>query len=762
MAYVISLDEVNASSKNVGAKAANLGEMLRVGLPVPSGFVVTTESYELFLRFNRLDEKIPTILKGLDIDNPEQLKQKSKEIEDLFIKSEIPDPVRRPVREFYENMGLVKEARNFSGPALDIIKAGRDRVFVAVRSYPIIEDPSKTSFAGQTRSYINISGTDQLMEALKRCWSSLFTPRAIFYRKKQNIESQIIGVVTQKMIDSDKSGILFTEDPTETRKGTAIIEASWGLGPSIASGLVTPDIYILDKGAAKVADKKISKKTTLLKKDQTGKTIRETVSLEKSTSQTLSEFELSRLLELGKKAESVFGCSQDIEWCIERGRIFLVQSRPITTLNKNIKEPDKNQLTEALFSGIPASKGFGKGKIKIINNLEELSKAQQNDIIVSKIMTPEFLPYMGKIAGIITDEGGITSQAATICREFEMPFISGANRATQAFLEGQEVIADGFSGKIYSPKTQEPEASPEPTPAENKTSLTATEIRITLSSHMDSKETLKAIDGVGLLRSEHILTEQGKNPIHLAKTNPNELVQLIMENVGKVASAFYPKPVWYRSLDIRTDEYQNPDGLEEYVNESNPLLGWHGIRRSLGQPEIIKCELEALKKLHESGLKNISLLLPFVINAEEIRSVKNMIEFPLKIGIVVETPAAVLDLDRICKEGIDFVSIDSNDLTQLTLGVDRANPNTSTLYSETHPSVLSLIKKTIETCKKHGVKTSIFGEGPSNLPELVEKLVEFGIDSISVEPDAIQTVQSAILRAEKRLLLDKIRNSTQQ
>ncbi len=762
MPYVIGLEEVSKASKNVGGKAANLGEMIRAGLPVPFGFAVTTEAYEFFLRFNKLDEKIAEILKDLDVDDQEKLNQKSKEVEQIIIGSEVPDGIRRAVRDAYENLSIDMETRKLGGQALDMIRAGRDRIFVAVRSSATAEDMADASFAGQMRTYVNISGMDRLIEAIKRCWASLFTPRAVFYRKKQGIAFQpAMGVAVQKMVDSEKSGVLFTADPTTNDKTKMVIESAWGLGQVVVSGLVTPDEYILDKQTGKILSKKIGRKAILLRKDQSGKTVKESVPQEKISAEVLTEAEVSKLWDLARRTENWYGGqSQDMEWCVERGRVFLVQTRPITTLNKVFEKKESIIEGKEILSGSSASPGYAKGKARIVHSLEELSKIQQGDILVAKMTSPDFVPYMKKAVAIITDEGGRTSHAAIVSRELAIPCIVGTFTATQILSDGQEITVDAVNGKVYSGEVSTPkqESYILQQPEENEGMQTATEIKVNMAFPEMAERAPKSIDGVGLLRAEHILTEHGKHPIYLAKTNPDELVKLIMEKVGKVASVFYPKPVWYRSLDARTDEFQSLEGGEEEPKEANPMLGWHGIRRSISQPEILKCEMEALKQLHEKGMNNISLMLPFVIGVEELRSAKSMATFPLKIGIMVETPAAVMELENFCKEGIDFVSIGSNDLTQLTLGVDRGNSNISNLYSEMHPAVLKLIRITIDTCKKYGVKSSICGEGPSNIPELVEKLVEFGIDSISVELDAIQKVKNIVSRTERRMLLEKIRS----
>ena len=768
MPYILALEDINRSTKAVGNKAANLGEMIKSGLPIPTGFAITSDAFDFFLKFNRLEEKVQQIFKEIDPDNTDQLKQKSKEIEDLITSGDMPEAVKREVRESYENIGVGKEARLLGGAALDIIKAGRDRVFVAVRSSALIEDSATASFAGQMRTYVNINGTDKLFEAIKRCWASLFTPRAIFYRKRKNLEGLLTtGVIVQKMLEPEKSGILFTADPVKSDRTKLLIEASYGLGQSVASGFVIPDRYYIEKGTGQLSEKKIGKKTILFRKDQIGKTIIENASPEKASSQVLLDPEISKLFDISRRIETLYGNQpQDIEWCIERGRIFVLQSRPITALKDQEQTLQPDTEKSCILNGSTASLGKTSGKIKLITTTDSASKIIGGDIIAAKTTNPNFVPYLGKAVGVITDEGGVTNHFAIVCREFGIPFIAGTEKATQLLFDNQDVHIDGYSGSIFlneekdeSPVQQPAPAQQFPNPKETQKAdeLTATEINLNLRLSEEIENISPIADSIAPLSIEHILMDSGKNPIVLAKTNPHELLSIIIEKAGKVAAAVNPKPVWYKCLEIRTEEFQPPDGEEE-VKELNPLLGKRGIRASIANQDILKIELKALKLLKENGIQNINLLLPFVTIPEEIISVKTLIDFPMKIGIVAETPATVIDLERICRAGVDFVLIGLNNLSQLALGVDRSNPSISHLYSENHPAVLTLIKKAIQISKSLGIKSSVYGDGVSS-PGLIEKLIEFGVNSISVEPLSIGSVRTAIIRTERRLMLDKIRKS---
>ena len=761
MSYIISLEDVTKENKIAGHKASVLGDLLRSGLPVPPGFVITTEAFEFFLRFNKLDEKIPQILQNTDFENLEQVKQKSKEIEDLIINSDITDSIRRSIKDFYENIGVGKEARLVGGAALDIIRAGRDRVFVCVRGSPVIQDPTISSFAGQLRSFINISGTDRLIDAVKRSWASLYSPKILYYRRKHGIESKpTMGILVQKMLDSEKSGSIFTVDPVTKNRAKAVIEAVWGLGQSLSVGLVTPDMYLVDKQNFSL-EKKISKKSVLLRRDQIGKTIKETISPEKSSAQVLQDSEISKLWEMGKAIESIGGDPQDIEWCIERGRIFILQSRPITTTNKEFSRQElfsDQELGEPLITGCPASPGLSAGKLKLISSVDDLWKIQNSDIVVSTVLSPEFTSIMNKISCVISDEGGVTSQQATVCREFGIPCIVGTSQAVQTLVERTDVIVDATSGKVYikeEPKIEIQEKKQAEIPeSPNEEYQTATEIKATISVSEDLQKLPKNIDGIGVIKSESLLSENGIQPLSILKSGQQEFVDLLSQKLEKLASSSYPNTIWYKSLDIKSDDIQD---VEDEAREQNPILGLRGIRRSLSTHDILKSEIEAIRKLHRNGLTNISLLLPFVTSIDEVRAVKTLLDIPIKLGIVVETPASAIEIEKFCREGIDLVTINSNELTQLILGIDRINPSTSILYSEMHPAVLSTLSKVITTCKSFGIKVNVLGEAINTIPEFVEKLIEFGADSLSVSPESFNKVKSVVSRTERRILLDRIR-----
>ncbi len=752
-----------------GGKAANLAEMINAKLPVPPGFAVTTESFLEFINANGLKPKIDEVINNTDTDDPEQLLSASKKIKDMIISAKTPAQIEESILSSYRSLYVSEEAQLVGGKALDFIMAGRDQMLVAVRSSATAEDAAETSFAGQMTSVLNVRGPKMLVESVKRCWSSLYEPRAIFYRNQNKIGEQAMAVIVQKMITADKSGVMFTANPVDGDTGKIVIEAAWGLGESVVSGSVTPDTYIYDKRTGAV-EMKISKKETMRIRDAlTGDTKTQMVFPELANAQVLGEEEISRLVELAKRVEDHYKFPQDIEFCEERNKIYLVQTRPITTLKMQKGAPLRTGNKPAV-KGLPASPGTAKGNVKIVYGLMDLEKFQQGEILVAKMTNPDYVTIMKRAAAIITDQGGLTAHAAIVSRELGVPCIVGTGNATEILKTGDFVTVDATSGLVYmgdaSEQIQKPADIAENIAIESDLTpadlLTGTKIKVNVAfpDIVEKKsDELKFSDGVGLLRAEHMLTESGKHPVALAKENPEELVNVIANSLERIAKAFNPKPVWYRSLDARTDEFKNLQGGDAEPHEANPMLGWHGIRRSLDERNVLECELSAIKKLHNKGFNSVHFMIPFISFVEEFTEVKKLSEklgLPptVKIGIMVETPASAVIIEDFCKAGIEFVSFGSNDLTQLVLGVDRNNENIAKLYKENNKANLELMRHVIKKCREYEVETSICGEAPSRDDDFVEKLVAMGIDSISVEIDALAHVRSVVARKEKKIMLD--------
>ena len=763
MEYVEFFEDLKKEDVDIaGGKGANLGELTQSGIPVPPGFVITSATYQKFLDETGITQEIMDILDALDVNNNKELQESARKIKKIINDTEIPDEISSLIIEAYNAL---------------CHRIGKENTFVAVRSSATAEDLPEASFAGQQDTYLNVKGPEDLIKYVRKCWASLFGARAIFYREENNFDHSkvYIAVVVQEMVDAEKAGVMFTVHPS-TGEEKILIEGAWGLGEGVVSGTVTPDTYWMDKVTGKILEKQVSEKKTMFqKKTENGQTVQVPVPDDLKNKQVLNENELAQLVKLGKNIHEHYQFPQDTEWAIENGKIFMLQSRPVTTLDmalgkgKILEEGERTVITK----GLGASPGMAAGTVKIINSTDELDKVQQGDILVTVMTTPDMVPAMKRANGIITDEGGVTCHAAIVSRELGIPCVVGTGDATSIIPENSQVTLDGNKGIVWEGKLVEAEKIPESLEEPSvvvQAPLTVTEVKVNVSmAEAAKKAAATGADGVGLLRTEHMMLATGVHPKkYIQEGNEAELIRVLVKGILKVADSFYPKPVWYRTLDAPTDEFQSLDGGEGEPYEHNPMLGWRGIRRELDEPEILLAEFKAIKKLHEQGYTNIGIMLPLVQHSDELKEAKKIAQKAglkpqknIEFGIMVETPAAAMTIEDFIAEGLDFVSFGTNDLTQYTLAIDRNNEKVADLYTESHPAVLKLIERVIVECNKAGVKTSICGQAGS-MPSIVEKLVELGITSVSANTDAVATVRETVARVEKKLLLKAARKMMQE
>src|SRR3989344_794361 len=662
-----------------GGKGASLAEMYNNKFPVPPGFIVTAQAYDYFIEKSGLRQQIFNILNSIDVEDTHQLEGMAKKIRGLIEDASMPVEMRNEIVESYEMLDVSKgKFQGASHGALAILKNSREPPFVAVRSSATMEDLADASFAGQQESFLNVKGADSLILHVKRCFASLFTARAIYYRKKKGFASEkgYLAVVVQKMIDSQKSGVMFSKNPLKN-DGNIIIEAVFGLGEGIVSGMISPDHYILN---------------------------------------------------------------QKLE--------LIEQSRPITTKSyEHVQEIEGN----VLFSGLAASPGVASGVVKIIHSLTELNKIVKGNVLVTKMTNPDMVMAMAKSVAIITDEGGSTSHAAIVSREMGIPAVVGTHDATTKLKDGQIVTVDGFTGRIFEGKTVEKKV-------EIKKMLPTNKIKIKVIVDLPDYAVRAAscgADSVGLVRLETLIATSGKHPVWYIKKNKlNDYVSVLHNGLRKLSQPFHE--IWIRTSDVRSDEFRNLEGAPETV-EMNPMLGDHGIRFSLKNEDLLVAEFTAIKELaDEYSNKIFGVMFPQIISAEELKSAKKIAErvkFPsnVKIGIMVETPAAVQVINDLCEEGMDFISFGTNDLTQYTLAIDRNNEDVQNLYTELNPAVLNSIAYVIRRCKKYGVETSVCGQAGSK-PEMVKFLLKEGIDSVSVNADAAYNVSVIVNELEKAVV----------
>jgi pyruvate,water dikinase len=772
---IVWFDEVGKGDVAlVGGKGANLGEMFKAGIPVPYGFIVTADAYFDFVKNTGLDKKIKSYLSRLNHHDPKNLQQIAGLIQHAIIKEQIPKNLAREIMLAYLDLPLrAKKKAKLTDKLGSVLKYP----LVAVRSSATAEDLPTASFAGQQETYLNVSGEGNVVRKVQEAWASLFTPRAIFYRQEQKFDHLKVGIAVpvQLMVAADSSGVMFTVDPLTNDKTKVTIEAIYGLGELIVQGAVTPDHFEVDKKTGKIVAKKIAEQAKMLiKKDGENKEVK--VSRKTANKQKISDEQVREIARIGKLLEKHYYFPQDSEWAIEKGKIYIVQTRPITTFKEKKEDKKKEKAADTVISklkvllrGDPASPGIATGSVKIIFSANEINKIATGDVLVTLQTNPDFVPAMKRAVAIVTERGGRTSHAAIVSRELGIPAVVGTKDATRILRNGDVITVNGAKGEIYKGGLSESEKILLEDKISAKPAVsykTATKVYVNMASPIRAAEVAKMnFDGVGLLRAEFMIADIGTHPKKLIKDKKEKLfINRLGADLLKFCAAFNPRPVVYRATDFKTNEYRNLIGGREFEpEEPNPMLGYRGAYRYMSDPRVFKLELEAIKLVRDKhGFKNLWLMLPFVRTVKELIEVKKIIAAnglshspTFKLWMMVEIPSNVILIDEFCKAGIDGVSIGSNDLTMLILGTDRDNAEVAPEFDERNPAVTWAIEKVVKTCHKYGITSSICGQAPSDYPELVEKLVEWGITSMSVNPDAVDHVRETIHHAESKLIKKK-------
>src|SRR5438128_2230744 len=658
-AIVVWLENVRKDDIHiVGGKCANLGELTAKGVTVPPGFAVTADAFRRFLEETKIGEVIQkTLTSSNGPRDPKQYEEASQEIRKIIESAPMPSDIANEVRSAYRDLER---------------KTNSPQVKVAVRSSATSEDLPDASFAGQQDTYLNVKGEDALVHYVQKCWSSLYTPRAIFYREEKGFphEKVLISVGVQKMVESEVSGVIFTLDPVNGDPSKIIIESSWGLGEALVAGVVRPDRFIIDKGTLQIVHKEIvPKMVEHVPNHQTGLTMEREVPAERRNAASLGDEQVVELARLARDIEDHYQTPQDVEFAVERSKsgqkVYVVQTRP-ETFWARMKSPSESGKSPVLdrvvvVQGLAASPGLHAGRAKIVVGLQDAGRMMKDkDILVTRMTNPDWVPYM-KIAGAIVTEGG-----------------------------GQKMV-DAFA-----------------------------------------------------------------------------------EGVRKVATPFAPKPVVYRCLDFKPDEFLGLPGGEKYEREAghvgpNPLLGFRGAFRYVKEPDVFRLECRAIRKVREEfKLTNVHVMLPFVRTLEDFRNAKKIMEEEglkrspdFKLWIMCEVPATVLLIDKFVLEGIDGISFGTNDLTMLILGIDRDDASIQEIYDERNLAVLRAMSHVIRICSEAGVTTSICGQAPSNYPEVVEFLVREGAVSMSVNPDKVIETKQLVAGIEQKLILEGMRKMRQ-
>jgi pyruvate,water dikinase len=750
-------DLSRADVNYAGGKGANLGELTAAGLPVPGGFVVGAPSYAAFCDSGGLRDRIAERLGSVDVDDTEELATATAEVREMIEAEPIPEAVEQAIRDGYE--AVAAEAGDASTP-------------VAVRSSATAEDTEAASFAGMNETFLNVQGADAAVEAVRRCWSSLFGARTVFYRAKRGFgqADMDIAVVVQRQVLSTRAGVMFTIDPASGATDRLVIEGSFGLGEAVVSGSVSPDRYIVHKDDLAILAREVRRKELVIEPQADGGTRIRELEKDEAAMPVLSDDEVREVATLGNRIEEHYGAPQDTEWCYDpEGKAWMLQSRPVTSAGgEQLGAAGGEGDGEVLLRGLGAAPGLGVGKVRVVTDLADADGLGEGDILVTHMTAPDWVPLMRRSAAIVTDSGGMTCHAAIVSRELGIPCVVGTADATEKLRDGELVTVDAKEGVVREGAApQAPAAAP--AAAVSAAPVTGTKLLVNLSepSQVDRAAELD-VEGVGLLRAELMVIEAlaGKHPRELLKEDRGEeFVERMGEALNRFAAGFAPRPITYRTIDFRSNEFRGLEGGEEFEpEEANPMIGYRGALRYMREPDLFRLELDAIKRVWDEGHTNFHVMIPFVRTPRELTAARDAIaaaglldQPDFELWVMAEVPSVLFHLPRYAELGVAGISIGSNDLTQLMLGADRDSEFVAEVFDERDEAVAEYLRLLIPRARELGLQTSICGQAPSVHPSYAELLVRAGIDAISVNIDAVDRARRLVAAAERRVLLEAAR-----
>ncbi len=723
-----------------GSVGANLGELVQAGIPVPPGCVVLSTAYEALLDAGRLGRRIDGGGRGLDPHDGAALHATADAVRDAVLAGRLPASFRAGLAEAYRQLvgrpGATIRAAVQLGSAADSLRH-------------------------------EVSGADEIAAAVLAAWAARFTPESLL----DGTWRDPAAVVIQAIVPADAAGLLFTRDPITNDQAVFAVDAVWGVGDALASGALAPDRYLVDKAAGTVRDRRASYQPWKLAYAPDLRQRRHVaVSPDAAAARTLTDADLAVLAGYGRALEARYEFPQDADWVRAGGRFYLTGTRPIPTVTRKLAVRGEGTTAphrRPLLTGVGASVGVASGPARIVRHASELADLAPGTVLVTELANPHLAPALAQAAALVVDHGARTTEVVAAARAAGRPAVVGTGTATHLIHDGQVVTVDGRSGTVYLgavDRTAIPAARLQP-PRRGRTPdeppRTATKVYVNLADPARAQELAQDADGVGLMRAEFLVAGMGTHPQALLDAGRRaDYVAKLADGIEAFARAFQPHPVVYRATDFKTNEYRGLKGGDAYEpHEDNPMLGFRGAARYLADPALFTAELEAIAEVRgRRGYEHVWLMLPFVRTVDELTQVKRLVDASgltadrtFKLWMMCEVPSNVIRIDEFLDAGIDGVSIGTNDLTQLLLGVDRDNSRLASEFDERDPAVRWAVERVVAACHARGATVSVCGEAPSRYPEFTEFLIRQGVTSVSVNPDALAATRRLVASVEREI-----------